>query len=82
MHKERKFFDQSAVCLHFGGVISRTIIDVLLQGHHGIMIDELLTLFYCTTANNQHISLITLLNEKFADLLPANVLVSFFILII
>ena len=38
------------------------------------MIDELLTLFYCTTANNQHISLITLLNEKFADLLPVNVL--------
>ena len=50
-------------------------------GQHGIMIDELLTLFYCTTANNQHISLISLLNEKFADLLPANVLVSFFLVL-
>ena len=32
LHKERKFLDQTGVRIHFGGVISRTIIDVLLQG--------------------------------------------------
>ena len=42
------------------------------------MLDELLALFYFATANNQHNNLKSLLNEKFADLLPVNVLVSSF----
>ena len=43
------------------------------------MLDELLALFYFATANNQHNNLKSLLNEKFADILPVNVLVRFLI---
>lgn len=40
------------------------------------MLDELLMLFYIATANNPHLDLVSVLNQKFTSYVPASVMVS------
>ena len=44
------------------------------------MLDELLMLFYIATANNPHIDLVSVLNHKFTNYVPASVMVNFLLL--
>jgi len=52
------------------------ILSTLVLGHHYILQDELLQLLHCSIYQNQFTNLNEIALQKFAEKIPANVIVS------